>query len=297
MRIAIVFNPGSGPRAARGALSAVVAGLASHNHELEVIDSQTQPDFERALRNDATSLDRAIAIGGDGTLNGVVNAVASSANPSLPVAFVPTGRGKDAARSLPSWSASELSKGRFELAEVSAIDLMHVSLVDGTTRFGVNISDIGLAARAAVIANGLPRWLRSLSYVAGAARAIVPPKSFRLKITVDGEQHSFHDALLLSVCNGKTFGGGIHISPQSSCADGLLDVVVVHNANLIDLGLQLGKLKKGTLLDHQALLRFQGTSITVEPVSSPWFEVDGEQLSSQPVSYEIAPMALNWITP
>ena len=297
MRIAIVFNPGSGPRAASGALSAVVSALASHHHELEVIDSQKQPDFERALGQHAASFDRAIAIGGDGTLNGVINAIATSEKPSLPVAFVPTGRGKDTSRTLPSWSSSDLAEQPFELAKTQSIDLMRITLADGTERFGINISDIGLAAQAAVIANGLPRWMRSLSYVAGAARSIVPPKKFGLDITIDGDSHHVEEALLLSICNGRSFGGGIHISPQSSCSDGLLDIVVAHNANLIDLGLQLGKLKKGTLTDHPALLRWQGKSITVEPVTSPWYEVDGEQLSSQPVQYDVAPMALNWVTP
>lgn len=297
MRIAIVFNPGSGPRAASGALSAVVAGLASHNHELEVIDSQAQPDFERALREESDSFDRVIAIGGDGTLNGVVNAIAMSANTALPVAFVPTGRGKDTSRSLASWSAGNMSDGRFELADMIPIDLMKISIADGTERYGINISNIGLAARAAVIANGLPRWFRSLSYVAGAARSIVPPEKFPLTFNIDGEQQSVDDALLLAVCNGRSFGGGVHISPVSEASDGLLDIVVVHNANLIDLGLQLPRLKKGTLIDHPALLRWRGTSITVEPVDSRWYEVDGEQLSLQPIRFEVAPKALNWVTP
>lgn len=297
MRIAIVFNPGSGPRAARHALSEVVASLASHNHVLEVIDVSTQPDFERYIREAATTFDRMIAIGGDGTLNGVINGIMHSGNAKLPVAFVPTGRGKDTSRSLSCWKPAELAHGAFELAESLAVDLIKITLNGETVRYGINVSDIGLAAHAAVVANRIPRWAGSLSYVLGAARSIVPPKPFSLRFTIDGAGQHIEDALLLSVCNGRAFGGGIHIAPAASCSDGMLDIVVAHNANLLDLGLQLPKLKKGDPFDHPALMRWQGREITVAPTENTWFEVDGEQLSAQPIRYDVAPRALNWITP
>src|SRR5690554_6047949 len=128
MRIAVVFNPGSGRRAASRALGAVVSALASHNHLLEVIDSERQPDFERYLTDRAASFDRVIAVGGDGTLNGVINAIVASDVPSLPVAFVPTGRGKDTSRSVPSWTPSAFSESTFELSAHSTIDLIRITL-------------------------------------------------------------------------------------------------------------------------------------------------------------------------
>jgi diacylglycerol kinase (ATP) len=297
MRIAIVFNPGSGPRAARRALSDVVASLASHNHVLEVIDASTQPDFERYVREAAETFDRMIAIGGDGTLNGVINGILLSGNQELPVAFVPTGRGKDTSRSLTCWNPADMAHGVFELAGSTAVDVIKITLNDGTIRYGINASDIGLAAHAAVVANHIPRWTGSLSYVLGAARSIVPPRPFSLHFSVDGADQYIDDALLLSVCNGRTFGGGIYIAPQASCTDGMLDIVVAHNANLLDLGMQLPNLKKGVPFDHPALMRWQGRAVTVQATRNPWFEVDGEQLSMQPVRYDIAPGALNWTTP
>lgn len=297
MRIAVIFNPGSGPRAASRALSAVVAALASHNHVLDVIDSDRQPDFERYLGERTSNFDRAIAVGGDGTLNGVINAIASSDHPGLPVAFVPTGRGKDTSRSIPSWAPGAMGEATFELADVTPIDLIRMTLASGIVRYGINVADIGLAAQAAVTANGLPRQLGSLAYVLGAARGIVPPKPFLLRFSVDGASVSIADALLLSVCNGRSFGGGIHIAPMADCTDGWLDIVVAHNANLLDLATQLPKLRKGTLINHPALMHWRAKSVTIEHAANPWYEVDGEQLSSQPVSFDIAPHALNWVTP
>lgn len=297
MKIVIVFNPGSGKRAARRSLSDVVAALASHNHTLTVIDCQTQRDFEREIRQQASSVDRLIVIGGDGTLSSAINAILSSENPALPVAFVPTGRGKDTARSLPSWTASDMAGGRFEMAEPTSMDLIKITLMNGIERYSVNLSSVGVGAHAAAVANKLPRALGSLSYVLGAARGFVPLRPFQASLTMDEERLSFDNALLVAACNGKSFGGGIHLAPEAEVDDGLLDLVVASNANLGDLALQLGKLKSGTPFEHPALSRWQAKSIDIEPVDTIHYEADGEALSSQPVRYEIVPRALNWITP
>lgn len=297
MRIAIVFNPGSGKRAARRALSDVVAALASHNHGMTVIDCEKQPDFERELRQITPELDRVIVVGGDGTLSTVVNAIVVSEHPKLAVAFVPTGRGKDTARSLPSWTAAEMAEGRFELAKSTPTDIVLARLQNGIVRYSVNLSSIGVGAHAAAVANRLPRALGSLSYVLGAARGFVPLRPFHASLTIDGDRHEFDNALLVAACNGKSFGGGIHLAPEAKQGDELLDVVVASNANLADLALQLGKLKSGTPFEHPALSRWQARVLEVNPVNTIYYEADGEALSSQPVRYEIVPRALNWVTP
>lgn len=297
MQITIVFNPGSGRRAAHRALSDVVAALASHNHTLTVIDCHQQPDFERELRKIAPDLDRVIVIGGDGTLSSVINAVYSSENPAIPVAFVPTGRGKDTARSLPSWTASAMSGGAFERTASTPTDLVKAELENGIVRYAINVSSIGVGAHAAAVAGRLPRVFGSLSYVLGAARGFVPLRPFQAALTIDGEHQEFDNALLIAACNGKSFGGGIYLAPEASQDDGVLDVVVASNANLADLALQLGKLKSGTPFDHPALSRWRAKTIEIDPVNTIHYEADGEALSAQPIRYEIVPRALNWITP
>lgn len=297
MHIGIVFNPGSGVRAARGALGEVTSALASHNHMLELFDREAQPDFERAIKAHAHEFDRVVVIGGDGTLNGVINGVMASEYPALPIAFVPTGRGKDTARALRSWKPQQLADGAFETAEPQATDLIRIGLASGIRRYSVNIANIGLAAHAAVLANGLPRWFGTVSYIGGAVRAILPPRTFGLEITIDGDEIAVDNALLLSVCNGRAFGGGVYIAPEADLHDGVLDIVIAHNANLGDLALQLPKLKSGKPFAHEALMRLRGREVNIRSVDSPWYDVDGEQLASQPVNFKAMPGALNWIGP
>ncbi len=297
MRITIVFNPKSGKRTAARVVGQVVTSLASHNHDLEVIDCLKQPDFEIELRNRAPSIDRVIVVGGDGTLNAAVNAIAFSENPMLPLAFVPTGRGKDTARTLDSWQQNQLANGHFEMATGEAIDLIKVTLRNGVERYAINIASFGLSATAVRTAKRIPRVLGSLGYVLGAGVALVPPRPFPLSMRVDGTPVTIDNALLLAACNGSAFGGGVYLAPDADASDGLMDIVVIHNANLGDLALQLGKLKAGKLREHPALTRWHSRTIEIEPVSAPYFEADGELLSEQPSMFEIAPKALNWVAP
>ena len=297
MHIAIVFNPGSGVRAATQSVGIVTSALASHNHTFEVFDRLAEPDFERNIQRSAQEFDRVVVIGGDGTLNGVINGVLASANPELPVAFVPTGRGKDTSRALNSWKPDALRGGAFETASPIATDLVHMELASGTERYAINIANIGVPAHAAIIANGLPRLLGSLSYVLGAGRAIFPRRAFSIEMTIDDTPVSIENALLVSICNGKAFGGGIYIAPEADQRDGLLDIATAANAHLGDLLLQLPRLKSGEPFEHRALQRWRGSEVIIEPVNSTFYEIDGERLSSQPLRLRSAPGAVQWIGP
>lgn len=297
MDIAIVFNPGSGARTATHTLHAVTTALQKRRHKLHVINSLSNPNFEQWLQTRAQDFERTIVIGGDGTLNGAVNGIMTSLNPLLPVAFVPAGRGKDSARTLASWNHKQLDYDDFEATTPLKTDVIRLQLSSGQTRYCINVASMGLASHAASIANRLPRRMGTLSYVVGAARAMVPTKPFNVSLTIDGNLVEVDGALLLSMCNGRAVGGGMYVAPEASPCDGLIDIVVVRKAHLGDLARQLPRLKSGQPFEHKALMRWRGSHIDVQPVESSWYDADGELLASQPVRISVVPGALNWIGP
>lgn len=295
MGIVVIFNPGSGKRSASAVRDTVVSAMKKSDGPVTVIDCAISPDFEAVLRASASQYTKAIVLGGDGTLNGVINAILDSANPSLPVGFVPTGRGKDAARTMPAWSLAAIESSQDAI--VTPFDLIRVRDQNGNQRFAMNVVSLGLGADAAEFASHAPRLMGSLAYVGGAVKHIVPPKPFRVQAKIDGFDVHIDNSLLVAICNGRSFGGGIHIAPTADPADGLLELVIAHNANLGDLLLQLPRLKRGALLDHPALSRWQATSIQLDLDTSIGAEADGEMLSIRPVHIDVVPHAINWIHP
>ena len=164
-----------------------------------------------------------VAVGGDGTVNRIINATPPS---GVVVGVIPLGTANDLAAALhipvdPTAACRIVREGR-----ASAIDLISVN----ERRFAT-CGGVGLAAQAALRAN---RWRGSRSRVAGAFRwALYPlaatcelwgwrglgPLRIRCGGTTMGEE-----TMTLVVSNQPRFGGRFSTSPEASNADGLFDL-------------------------------------------------------------------------
>lgn len=298
MRIGVVFNPRSGRKRGDQLHSIIKASIVGSGHTPVFVDVAPGRPLEDALRPILRDIDVVAVIGGDGTLNGVVNAILSSDMPHTPVAFFPAGRGKDAARSIPSYSVDVMGRQEIDWTKGRLVDVGHVAIADGSQRYFINASDIGLSAVAAKFSARLPRQIGSGAYVLGAVYGFLVTRPGTVRMALDGAQEIELDNLLtIAVCNGRAFGGGIYIAPDASADDGLFDIVAVRNANLLDLLANLPKLKRGTLRDHPALTRWRARSITIDATSLHPIDLDGELWGDAPVTYTIIPSALNWIGP
>lgn len=297
MRIGVVFNPRSGHRRGDRLHRLVKASVIGSGHVPVFVDVVAGQPLEDALRPALTEVDVVAVIGGDGTLNGVVNGIMSSDRPETPVAFFPAGRGKDASRTIPSFSLASIGKEPVDWTHQRRVDVGVVE-ANGERRYFINASDIGLSAAAASFAARLPRQIGAIAYVLGAVYGFVATRPARATMVLDGgETIGLENLLTIAVCNGRSFGGGIYIAPEASADDGLFDLVAVRNANLLDLLLNLPKLKRGTLLHHPALTRWRARSVVIDETSLGPVDLDGEMWGRAPLAYSLLPSALNWIGP
>lgn len=298
MRIGVVFNPKSGRRRGDGLYRIIESSIVGSGHTLVVVDVVHGKPLEDAVARAVSDVDVIAVIGGDGTLNGVVNGILSSAVPGRPVAFFPAGRGMDAARSIPTLSVDLIANGPIDWTRTSSVDVGRVTAAGGVVRYFINAGDIGLIGAAAGFAARLPRQIGAASYVLGAVYGFLVTRPTTATMILDGEREIELDRLLsIAVCNGKAFGGGIHLAPEASVNDGLLDIVAVRNANLLDLLTNLPKLKRGTLIDHPALSRWRARSVLVTSSKLGPADLDGEMWGETPLTYTVHPSALNWIGP
>lgn len=298
MRIGVVFNPKSGTRRGDALHREIRSAIHADGHNARFLDVSPDTALEPSLHEMIPDVDVVAVVGGDGTLNGAVNGILTSDRPETPVAFFAAGRGKDTARTIGSFSLSMMGTHQIDWGCTRSVDVGRATLDGGEHRFFINASDVGLSAAAARMAARLPRQLGAASYVIGAAYgfAITRPSTARL-VFDDGHSIEVDNLLTIAVCNGRSFGGGIHIAPDASADDGLFDVVAVRNANLLDLLANLPKLKRGTLRDHPALTRWRTAGVRVERTELSPIDLDGELWGHVPVTYTIEPNALNWIGP
>jgi diacylglycerol kinase (ATP) len=298
MRIGVVFNPRSGVRRGQQLYRMTNAAIIGSGNTPIFVTVERGIRLENSVSRLVEEVDVVATIGGDGTLNGVVNGVLDSSRPGTPVAFFQSGRGRDTARTLPSFSLKSLGTTRIDWSRTVQVDVGRATGQGGASRYFINVSNVGLSAEAARVAGKLPRQIGTSSYILGAVKAFLTERPRSVPVSIDGGPSVvLDDVLLLAMCNGRAFGGGLYVAPEASATDGLLELVAVRNANLLDLGRNLSSLRDGTLLGHPALTRWRARTVAVDPCDLAPIDLDGEMWGSVPITYSIVPSALNWIGP
>jgi diacylglycerol kinase family enzyme len=212
------------------------------------------------------------------------------------VFFIPTGRGKDTARTLPSWSPKDTGPSLPRYVS-RTVDVGLVTSAGGD-RYFINASSVGVSAFTARQASGYPRWLGSSSYLIAAVHALAHERPFHATLHLEGlgdiDMPRCH---IVVVANGRFFGGGMQVAPQADPADGCFDVLALADASPRDLATALPMLLRGTHLRHPRVRHWRTPGVQLVTGNQPPLESDGEQWTTGPASFTIVPKALTWLEP
>ncbi|MGN6331632.1 MAG: diacylglycerol/lipid kinase family protein [Motilibacteraceae bacterium] len=194
------------------------------------VEATAEPgELESLLASRATG-ERVVAVGGDGSVHAVVDALErlGRLSPEDPVGVVPLGTGNDLARCLglplePARAARVVLTGRPRTLDV---------LVDDDGGLVVNAVHAGVGASAAEAAQVWKERLGAAGYVVGSALAGARERGWRLQVLVDGREVSGSSAdaddrlLMVGLGIGRSIGGGALLTPDAEPDDGLVDVVL-----------------------------------------------------------------------
>jgi diacylglycerol kinase family enzyme len=98
-----------------------------------------------------------------------------------------------------------------------------------------------------------------------------------------------HDVI---VANGQWHGGAMWLAPEAQPDDGLFDVVLIGDVTKRDFVTTAPKIYKGTYLAHPKIELLRSRSVTVDAPERLPIELDGEQVGTTPVRFEVVPAAL-----
>ena len=235
-----------------------------------------------------------VVVGGDGSVNEVVNGVAGRSNVEL--AVIARGTGWDFARSLALPRKADDAIAVALAGRTRAIDLGRVAYrpwAGGEAQaWFANVASVGMSGAIAQRANDTSKALGGkVSYVWATFAVFARWKNGEVTVTVDGErrQARMHDVV---VANGPFFGGGMKISPGADPADGVFDVLMIGDLTKRDLLLTLPKTFRGTHLPHPKAELLRGVHVTVEAPEALPIQLDGEQPGTTPARFELVPQAL-----
>lgn len=230
---------------------------------------------------------RVIAVGGDGTVNEVVNGIAGR---NTIFGVLPTGTGNDLARMLDIPRKLDLAVRRLWNQNEKQIDLMELN--------GMYIAGaIGIGFDGA-IAEDINRasWKKragTLGYVLSMLKLLVTFQPFRLDLEIDNRTILFRKCWLVAVGNSKFYGGGMKICPDAVHDDGWLDVCVVHSMSRMELLKLFPSVFSGKHIFHPHVLCLRGKA--VEVLTDPIVPIhgDGEMIGKTPGKIRIHPRALH----
>jgi YegS/Rv2252/BmrU family lipid kinase len=243
-----------------------------------------------------------ITVGGDGTLNEVVNGVFSNSlcpTKDITLAMIPVGTGNDWGRMfgipLDYRKAIKIIRENKHMVQ----DVGQVSFYDGTEekkRYFINIAGLGfesVVVRRTNIQKDKGRGGKAI-YFYNLLMSLLSYKNTKAELIVDGRKIT-SDVFSINVGNGKYCGGGMRQTPDALPDDGILDVTVINGMGKFEIVRNLKILYDGTILSHPKIDGYKCKNLKVSSDIILYVEADGESLGHTPAEFSIIPSGINII--
>jgi len=240
--------------------------------------------------------DRVVAVGGDGTVQEVVNGLLAAGDPAE-LGVVPVGTGNDLARSLglprdpgAAWTIA-IGNG------LRSLDVARATNGQGRVRWFASAGGIGFDAQVAAAMATRRGWRAGRAgYLLTTFGELRRFENRAVRMVIDGVTHD-RNVLLIAIANGEYYGGGMRIAPGASPQDGRLDICVVGDISRMAAVGQLRNLYRGTHVDHPAVSMHAGTELSIDGDDATRIHLDGEPFGGLPLHVTIARGALRVAAP
>lgn len=238
-----------------------------------------------------------IVIGGDGTLNEVVNGIFTHTNldPStITLAMVPVGTGNDWCRTfnVPTKYIDAIKLIRDEKTVVQDIGLVNFHNHGAPPRYFANVAGIGFDATVAHAANALKDQGKgnALSYMLILLKTLLKYNSRIMQLKVDEKKYK-ERMFSIGIGIGMFNGGGMKQLPNAIVNDGLLDITIIKKISKWTVIKELKGLYDGSFLSHPKIDALQSTAVFFAK-NSLKIETDGESVGEGPKEFSILNKAL-----
>ena len=249
-----------------------------------------------------------VAVGGDGTLNEVVNAFLKSRaklTKSVALGVLPTGTGNDFARGVGmNCSIDQLYQAiRNNKPRMLDAGAMSFTRKDGTvyTRYFDNIADVGIGAEVVARVNGVHLRKKilggTLTFILSALSTFMTYRHKKIRVSWSGQ--SFEGKVLgVVVANGTYFGSGLGVAPEAKMDDGQFELIILGNVSVIDYLKNFSRLRRAEKINNPEVKYFRTPEVSIEPDRNIIVvEADGEIEGHAPLRYSCLPGALPFLVP
>jgi len=298
LKMKVIINPSSGRQTIRQTVDDVIGYLvdAKALYRADYCFTREKNDaLKYAVEMKKGEYDLVLAVGGDGTINEVVNGLMQSGS-DTPLAILSAGTVNDFATYI-GVPSDPYSFSRMLIARNKRkIDIGKVG-----KRYFLNVAAGGLLTDIAYkVPSDTKTALGRMAYWLEGARDL-PANLFKgLPVTIESKEDYYDDeAFLFIIANTTSVGGIKKLLPYAELNDGLLDVLIVSKLEFGGLLPLLGKFLIGDHLSNENITYFQTRrlSLSTRGKEEIRLDLDGEEGDMIPAIVECVPNAITLIFP
>ena len=294
----LIVNPAAGAGRTRKKWPQIMERLKSIGLRFEH-DFTEAPKHAVELAKEAVKqgYETVVSVGGDGTINEVVNGLYDSGTiKDVSLGIISTGTGSDYIRTVGIPRQHQDACQRLMSPTKMLVDIGEVEYRNNgqmEKRLFVNFAGLGFDAEVVQATTQRFKKLGGLpAYLLGLLTTFLCYRNREITLKVDGE------VVTKKVCtavmsNGKYGGGSMFVAPDADLTDGYFDVLTIDDISKPDLLWSLPRIYKGTHLTHPKVTMQRGQEIEIESTRKLLVQADGELLGDTPARFRIIPSTLN----
>jgi diacylglycerol kinase (ATP) len=296
MTVGVIVNPAAGRGYGREQHPVIIGEFEKRGIDFVDFTARSMAEAEARARVAIAggNIDAIVVAGGDGMAHLGVNLAMEF---GLKFGIIPCGTGNDTARAFgipiddPHW-ATQIVLDHINLTR--RIDVGHARTNEREFYFIGSIA-AGLDSIVNARANKMRFPKGPSRYKFALYRELLAFKPIRYKLVVDGEYHETQ-AMLCSVTNVPSYGGGMLVTPEAKINDGKLDLFIVHKISKAELTKVFPHVYTGTHVEHPQVEIVPVTSVSIDAGNTPVF-ADGEPAGRSPLEVKVVPNGLEIMAP
>lgn len=244
-----------------------------------------------------------LIVGGDGTLNEVVNGLFAQQTVSttdVTLALISIGTGNDWIKTMgipkDTKAAAKLLKDGTNTRIIDA-GLAHYHLHGHKhSRHFINVAGMAFDAEVTRHANAHKSALGPLQYWMSLVKTLFTFNPVPIKVDVDGKVYE-DLSFCVNVGNCQFAGGGMMIVPGALPDDGLFTITHIKNASRWTVIKNVSALGDGTFIKLDVVDQYTGKNVKITSPVPVWLEVEGEVLGEAPFEFQILPGVVKVLVP
>ena len=245
-----------------------------------------------------------VCVGGDGTLNEVVNGFMESdesVRTAVRLGFIPNGTGCDIVKTISIPTNIEQAIEVIAAGHVRTVDVGRLFFKDhqggDACRYFHNVSSFGLGGEVAQRVNRTSKTMGPfISFIWATLLSLFLYGRKKVLLKIDDQLEETYRVWNVAVANGQYHGGGMWIAPDAVIDDALFHVTIIGDLSLFQIFFNLPKLYNGQIAEVSKVKMLTAKKIEAVSEQNVLLDIDGEQPGVLPAVIEILPGALKMIT-